>query len=455
VNPSPGDVFALFDERLGAYVAVQVTAVDGDGHAAVVLLDWVGAEPPAVEQLTALRPQRFDYFFRDGVEHHWVPARVPRRYVRVGTVAPLLTGDVHAHGGWPDGRAVWAQRRWNAFPQDVRDRFKAAVLSGEHIARRIDLADDAYPLATSVDTARPVPGLFDHLRRRHLVYEATLRGHGERVVDLRGTHLTNLVLDVTGVEEIHLGDDLTSLALFGTFTPGLRVHAEDDGRWLSLIVTGDLSVPWTGLAAVESLLIRAFRELDGHTVTTRFPALTSLSATGAPGYLRHLPALAALRLEHLDLTDVFGYGPEDFPDFPSLETLSLTSIPADVATSVTTRYRDRDLDVRQPRTPEWLAQNVDNPFRQWDGAEHVTAAQAKKAAGLYRKARAAALKTPTVPALTAVATAYVEGFNAFGSIDTDAREQIMAALDDILVAAGADPADRDAIFGAADRVRDF
>ena len=479
MNPTPGDVFAVFDERLRAHVAVQVTHVDGaggDARAAVVLLDWVGAEPPAVERIGGLRPQVFDFFFRDGdVEHLWVPARVPNRFVHIGTVTPVLTGELHVHGGWPDGRAIWAQRRWDTVPQDVRDRFKAALrdddrtvvaeLNGRVLTRALrrftadqlaaDLDHDAFPLVTAVSTDRPVPGLFDFLRRRHLIYEASLRGHGERVVDLRGTHLDRLVLDVTGVEELHLGEGLENLGLFGTFTPGLRVHAEDDGRWLSLTVSGELPTSWSGLGAVESLLVREFHELDIHVLAARFPALTSLTLTGAPGYLRNLADLAALRLEDLDLTDVFGYGPDDLPDLPALETLSLTSIPADVAASVKARARPGlDLSVRQPRKPEWLAQNVDNPFRRWDGAGHITAAQAKKAAALYRQARAAALKSPTVADLTATATAYVEGFNKLSHfIDTEAREQIMDALGDILDTAGT--AERDAILAAADRVRDF
>jgi hypothetical protein len=480
MTPTPGDVFAQFDERLRAYVVVQVTALQGagkDAMAAVVLFDWLGPEPPAAEEVQGLQ----------AVVHVWAPVRVPRRFVHIGTVAPVLADTPHAHGGWPNGRRMWARLRRDRVPQDVRERYDAAErdndrtvvmeLDGRELTRaqrRLDAGHltagvehavfDAFPLVRAVSTDRPVPGLVDFLRRRHLVYEASLRGHGERVVDLRGTHLTRLLLDMTGVEELHLDDSLDNLGLVGPFVPGVRVHAEDNGRWLSLAVTGDLPATWSGLDAVRSLLVREFRELDVDLVVKQFPALTSLTISGAPGYLRNVYGLAALPLEDLSLNNVFGYGPADFPDdFPELEQLSLASIPADVAASVKAKYGGRpdlDLDVRQPRKPEWLAANLDNPFREWDGAEHITAAQAKKAAALYRQTRAAALKSSTVPALTAIATTYVEGFTKLGSrsafIDTDERERIMDALGDILDAVESiTAADRTAIFDAADRLRDF
>ena len=76
-----------------------------------------------------------------------------------------------------------------------------------------------------------------------------------------------------------------------------------------------------------------------------------------------------------------------------------------------------DLRITKPRKPEWLAQNLDNPFRGWDGAEHIPAAAAKKAANQYRKTRSQLMKLAAEPgedaqaqALDAV-TAYTQTFN--------------------------------------------
>ena len=48
-----------------------------------------------------------------------------------------------------------------------------------------------------------------------------------------------------------------------------------------------------------------------------------------------------------------------------------------------------DLTVERPRKPEWLAENLDNPLRAWDGRGGISAAQAKKAFTAYKTALAA------------------------------------------------------------------
>ncbi|TGU99079.1 hypothetical protein EN829_058870, partial [Mesorhizobium sp. M00.F.Ca.ET.186.01.1.1] len=37
--------------------------------------------------------------------------------------------------------------------------------------------------------------------------------------------------------------------------------------------------------------------------------------------------------------------------------------------------RGLNLSITKPRNPEWLANNLTNPFRDWDGRENITAAQ--------------------------------------------------------------------------------
>ena len=51
-----------------------------------------------------------------------------------------------------------------------------------------------------------------------------------------------------------------------------------------------------------------------------------------------------------------------------------------------------DLQITKPRKPEWLAQNLGNPFRGWDGAEHIPVSAARKAANQYRKTRSQLMK---------------------------------------------------------------
>ncbi|WP_338865083.1 gliding motility protein [Myxococcus stipitatus] len=513
MKPTPGDIFAVFTPRLGAYTAVQVTALNLEGkteQASVLALDWVGSTLPDAEAVAAMAPATFNFFFwKEHRDHLWVSAEVPRGYTLVGNRPPLVVEKVNSYGGWPSGHQHYSQRRWEAIPKDKRDVFKAlaahpdnqvALKLGERelslstgrlhteefvAAPRLSVFD-ALPMVTAIDCTVPIPGLFDFLRERPFIYEARIAKHGEPIVDLRGSNLSRLRLDVTGVREVHLNVELEELQLTGTTSPELMIHAEADGRWLTLSMER-LTTDWSGLAALDGLHVSPAQELDVAAIVPRFPKLTELRVWGAPGYLRNAGRLAGLpSLTELTLSDMFGISAEEFPGpevLPQLGRLWLTSIPADLAASVKKAYKAMareglDLSVRQPRKAEWLAENLDNPFRTWDGVENITPAQAKKAAALYRQARSAALEAASehtgspsdlMSALTPIVTAYTQGFNKLDArssfIFTEEREHIYVALMGICDAvderlkseggASAAPLDRDAITSAMDSIRDF
>jgi hypothetical protein len=500
MTPTAGDVFVTHNARLDAYSAIQITAVDSEGRspqAAVLTLDWTGAALPTGAEVAAMQPARFDFFFWNAhVDQVWVPLPVPPGYTHVGNRPPLVAGKVDSYGGgWPDGSLHYAQRRWNARPQSVRDRFKAAAkardergavsleaveatrLGNDQLEAIPDLpAFDGMPLLTSIYADRAILGIFEFLRRRDFIYEAALRRHGETRVDLRGAHLTRLGVDVTGVRELYLNDGLETLTLHGTPSPDLRIVAEDDGRWLTHYAV-DCAFAWSGLDALDTLWIRNVKAVDATAIVRRFPALTRLRLWGAPGYLHNVGALSGLPgLRTLTLNDMFGF--DDLPppaSFPMMRMLWLSSIPADAAAGVKKAWkpaaaRGVDLNVRQPRKPEWLAANLDNPFRNWEDAAGITPAQAKKAAALYKTARAEALAVANavdpLPALSPIVLAYTQAFNKLDArgnfIMTEEREQIYMALMQIIDAvnvqrqgAGLAAVDHDAIGEVMDSVRDF
>ncbi|MFD0716425.1 hypothetical protein [Paenibacillus sp. GCM10027626] len=83
------------------------------------------------------------------------------------------------------------------------------------------------------------------------------------------------------------------------------------------------------------------------------------------------------------------------------------------------------MSVHQPRKPEWLADNLDNPFRSLDGREGITPAQAKKAAALYKQLRAQVRSLAASAAeeklgaaeaqeqIESLFSVYIEGFNVW------------------------------------------
>ena len=142
----------------------------------------------------------------------------------------------------------------------------------------------------------------------------------------------------------------------------------------------------------------------------------------------------------------------------------MTSLPEDAAKAIKRLWKGRpevDLQITKPRKPEWLAQNLDNPFRDWDGAEHIPAVAAKKAAAQYRKTRSLLMKLAAKPdesaqiqALEAV-SAYTQTFNKMRFIETVERDEIYMALQEILNALPENTLTKETLIERFDQLRDF
>ena len=148
--------------------------------------------------------------------------------------------------------------------------------------------------------------------------------------------------------------------------------------------------------------------------------------------------------------DVFGFTANEVPrpdDLKKLYRLWMDSLPEEAAKEVKKLYKKRkgeglDLRITKPRKEEWLAQNLDNPFRSWDGDENIPQGIAKKASTIYRKTRSAMVKliadpdTDLIKETETLVREYTVGFNKMDKrknfIYTAERDEIFQALDEIL-----------------------
>ena len=71
----------------------------------------------------------------------------------------------------------------------------------------------ALPCLSELICERWHPDLLEFLRENPFVDELTLLNHGHRTLDLRGTSIRKLMLDMTGLQELWLCED-TELLLF-------------------------------------------------------------------------------------------------------------------------------------------------------------------------------------------------------------------------------------------------
>lgn len=498
-----GDIYSVFSHRLQQYVACQVTAIDDAASgspplAAILQLDWTGDALPDAHAVQAMRPLVCDYYFwNKRHDHSFASAKVPRHYTFVANVAPLVETAVKSYsGGWHVGDSVCRQRRWEQVDPARRQRFKAAsseeVLIGGQAVRQNtsrvsdsilqaigDLSElDRLPCLTAIETRDGSAALAAYINGNPIINEVQWQSSTVSELDLRDSNVSRLIVHADGVQSLRLNEGLSTLILNGAPSPALRIDAPHAGRFLRLQLCSALA-PFHGLDQLARLSLSAMPAVDFDAVAQRFPVLTNLTVWGKPGLASNVASIARLaRLQEFNAYELFGYGPDEFPasaQMPALSSLRLASLPADAAKAIKARYKKAaalglDLSVTRPRKPEWLAENLDNPFRDWDGREHIAVAYARKAAQAYKKLLAVAR---TIGADTDGAAAqaigrqmvadYVAVFNQIerrsSIIETVERDEIYVALGQVLTQvqqrAGAARVDAASLYEAFDRLRDF
>ena len=195
----------------------------------------------------------------------------------------------------------------------------------------------------------------------------------------------------------------------------------------------------------------AVTKIDIEDIYRKYPKLKELRLWGKPGKIINFGKLSKFsELEVLTTMDIFGFTAREVPrpdDLKKLYRLWMNSLPEDAAKEVKKLYKKRkdaglDLWITKPRKEEWLAQNLDNPFRSWDGDENIPQSIAKKAATIYRKTRAAMVKLIADPdndlikEIETLVREYTVGFNKMDKrknfIYTTERDEIFQALEEIL-----------------------
>lgn len=499
-----GDIYSVFSPRLQQYVACQVTAIEDEASsagaplAAVLQLDWTGDSLPDAAAVRAMRPLVCDYYFWSRRhDHSFANASVPPHYTWIANSAPLADEEVKSYsGGWHMGDSVVRQRRWEQVDPARRQRFQAATseevtLAGQSLRQNTsrigdsilqalgDVAElDRLPCLTAIETREGSAALAAYLNSHPLISEVHWRSSTVTELDLSNSHVSRLILDPQGLQTVRLNDGLSSLIVNGAPSPALRIDDPHAGRFLRLQLTGAVA-PFHGLDQLAQLSLSAMPAVDFAAVAGRFPQLAELTVWGKPALASNVGSIARLTcLREFAAHELFGYHPDEFPapaQMPALSSLHLASLPADAAKAIKARYKKAaalglELSVTRPRTPEWLAENLDNPFRDWDGREHIAVAQARKAAQAYKKLLAAA-RTIDADGDGAAAqgiarqmvTDYVAAFNQMARrssiIETVERDEIYVALEQVLTQvqqrAGAARVDAASLCEVFDRMRDF
>ena len=251
MKANAGEVYTVYNQYLKRYTACQVAyiappdTVSKESWAVVLSLDWVGDAPLTAEELPYLRPlyKDFMYWSRD-LHLLRVPLEVPPQYKLVGTLPSFTDQSCRSYGGWSDGYDVYLQIRWQAIPEERRRAFKEAMeseekteiggipvkVSSHRVTDQYEPFDSALelkalPCLSTLICERWHPDLLEFLRENPFVDEVTLLSHGQRTLDLRGTSIRKLMLDMTGLEELWLCEGTEQLLFQNKGLDACTIHA--------------------------------------------------------------------------------------------------------------------------------------------------------------------------------------------------------------------------------------
>ncbi|NDV80726.1 hypothetical protein D0T87_01870 [Bacteroides sp. 51] len=446
-----------------------------------LLLDYFAEKLPDESDIKLMAPLiRRRWFWNNSMDYcHSDSGKLPEEAVYVGNIPLLVTGECNVYGGWPTGHDFIDELEWQKIPEQARNNFKNALsdtteieVSGVKCRRSWQHIDDELlsamtdyskdlarlPAAYTFVATKYYPQLVPFLETRWTASKLDWTGHGQQELDLSRTHLREITLWDESLKQIKLPQSCRTLTLNGKLHSNLKVTAPDNGHKLTLHINvkkQDNIIPNLGILQLNALALHFVEDTDLTPVHAYYPHLTWLRIIGKPGNITHIGSLAKLpELKSLLIEDVFGFVGEEFPQpaaWPKLKTLWVESIPQEAGQHIKKLFRGKiiELDVRKLRKPEWLAENLDNPLRHWDGSEFVPRGKAKKAAQIYRDTRRSALLAAHIfttdkdvdklsAKLDEIAKEYVIAFNKLDGrtnfIETEEREDICAAFEIILEA---------------------
>ena len=225
-----------------------------------MILSGLGRRRPlTAEELPHLRLLYIDFMYWSRDLHLLrVPMEVTPQYTLVGTLPPFTDQPCRSYGGWSDGYDVYLQIRWQAIPEERRRAFKEAAESdgvteiggipgegqqpsdhGPVRAIRLGAGTGGAALPLRPQLPAVAPGSAGISEGNPFISELTLLNHGQRTLDLRGTSIRKLMLDMTGLEELWLGEDTEQLLFQNKGPDDCTIHAPEDGSALTLQFIGE------------------------------------------------------------------------------------------------------------------------------------------------------------------------------------------------------------------------
>lgn len=460
----PGEVYAFYVEMLGKYGVCQILAVDAKSICYVLLdyLEDVLPETDILENLGLYYRESFRYhrqMIKTGIEN----TPVPRDYNYIGKcgLKSSPAWDFYSWK-WPAEEDYFYEERWKSFDENARSAYKKYINSGDFVSvhgrmfkKNIGgLRDELYQCLTEKDTLEEFPcityaevsGYSERLEKlistAPLLWTLRLKKPGVEVLDLGKACLDDLELDMTGIRRLVLPKDTRSLKLYGEIEPDLEMDDSLCGGKIDLEISlKKASLQRYGLQKIRIRRLRLtdIRELDMGQVAGQFPEVEYLNISGTPGVVTHMQSVGSLPgLRNLYCKDLFGYGAGDMEVLESLaelRELDFDSVPKEAGQYLKKQWKGKldRLSAIHLRDENWLRDNLENPFRHWDGHEFIPDAAYRSARKCYKDTKKQLLETADGAGIEDIVRRYTQHFNRLNEryeefIETEEREDIYTAM---------------------------
>ncbi len=456
-NPVVGAVYGVYVEELKKYGAYQILEVER-GHICYIVLDYLEPELPKEEILPELQPfYQERYRFHHALDMKYISNdRIPSDYIFCGVCPPVTNKSCKDYAGdkWGYGIEYVNEIDWQQGDAKQKENYKKYINSGEWV----NLSKGSFRKNERVLTTK----LYEAVEHK---FSVEVFPCVTEVLDFRNAQqLHSFELDGTGVKRIYLPDDVRYLKLTGKLHSELQII----GKTLILNLSmEDANLCNYGLSDVHNLSVFKIKELDLGEIPLLFPKLRSLGLWGKPGILNNLETLGKLPfLKDLALSDLFGFSAEDMnilEQISELRSLALYSIPKEAGMAIKKTWKGKldYLKVERLRSDEWLKENLENPFCDWDGSEFVPAAAYKKTIQQYKKTKKHLEQAGTRDEAVAAVKEYGLCFNRLNRqydqfIETDEREDLFLVLEQLYeqFLKNKNLIDLDAFLNILDEIRD-
>lgn len=472
-----GEIFCQQERVTGKWFAFQIVQV-GTEWTSYVVLDYFGDQRPTREDVRSkflwkhsMCPLRKDMWnWRDELVFgyaltNWFPISA----ISLGLYDVMVNESPRMYGQWPDGNVFRLIERWNKLPEglrllyrsfDMQDQTQVKIgtlttrravwgIMDDVLAAASDFSElDQLPWAQRVVANRDYQQLIPFLERRPLIEYLEWTNHHREELDLRKTNLVELKTGGASLKRLLLPDSCRILKLEWPLHSDLQIECSGEGfdleLWLDLL---DHPLPYFSLPRLHALRLFKVSTIDVGQITACYPHLSELVIAGKPGVVvdGSMRSLSQLQdLQKLFLEDMFGFTANDFPqpeEWQLLYVLSMSSIPKDTGETLRRLYKNKvaGLHINKLRSSEWLAENLNNPFRSWDGREQISRAVFRKATALWKQLRQSFVAARLLPTEQQIQTAkdavrcFTEAFNQLNRrkdfIETEEREEIFTAFE--------------------------